>query len=75
MVHNRECPKCGTIGEWNRQPRKKKMIGIYETTSPFGIIYIPIDGVKCSKCNIIFEPRSHEQLIKALTRVMKEIET
>jgi len=70
MVHNRECPKCGTIGEWNRQPRKKK-------TMPNGevVFYIPVDGVKCSKCKIIFEPRVHEQLNKALTRTMKEIET
>ena len=64
MIHNKECPKCGTIGDWNRLPREKKIMPNGEEIS-----YHPINGVKCPKCGLLFEPRSHD----ALRKKMKEV--
>ena len=63
-MHNRECPKCGTIGEWNKQPRKNEVMPNGETIS-----IIPIDGVICPKCGFRFEPHSHALLIKKLNKL------
>ena len=58
-MHNRECPKCGTIGEWNWGPRKKIQMpnGEYiKVKSPKG------KGIKCPKCGHEYEPRVNEKL-------------
>ena len=63
-MHNRECPKCGTIGEWNWADDKQ------ELTMPNGeklmakVIREGEPDVKCPKCGHKFEPHSHAKLRK-----------
>jgi len=70
MVHNRECPKCGTIGNWNwAKERKEKML----PNGKLAMVRVIVEGeagVKCPECGHYFEPHSHARLRSALKRVM-----
>jgi len=63
-MHNRECPKCGTIGKWNKLPRELKIMPNGKIVS-----FHPIDGVICPKCGHKFEPHSHALLEKKMKDV------
>ena len=69
MAHNRECPKCGTIGEWNWASERK------QKTMPNGevvmarVIVEGEDAVKCPKCGLKFEPRAHAMLRQKMKKV------
>lgn len=73
MKHNRECPKCGTIGSWNwASKRKRKLL----PNGEYALIKVIKDlekAVKCPKCNHTFEPRSHEGFKEAWKEVMREL--
>lgn len=56
--HNHECPRCQTIGGWKKATkREEKVMPNGETIS-----FIPILGVECPKCGLLFEPRVHDKL-------------
>ncbi len=73
MVHNRECSKCGTIGEWNWAKERE------EVTMPNGekiMVKRPVKGeggVKCPKCQHIFEPRVHALLDRKFNKLAKHL--
>ena len=65
MTHNRECPKCGTVCPWKYADKRENI------TMPNGevITHLPILGVWCESCKLLFEPRSHDVLRKKMGRV------
>jgi len=66
MAHNRECPKCGLIVEWTRGKQVKHTMYSGEEITAYKMHLIcPEHGE--------FEPRVHEQLNNALTRVMDKV--
>lgn len=66
MVHNRECPKCGTIGEWNWAPERKERIMPNGEKVMAKVIVEGEEAVKCPKCGNIFEPHAHTKLRQKL---------
>jgi len=69
LVHNRECPKCGSIGVWNWAEEKK------ELTMPSGekvLAKVTVEGepqIKCEKCGHKFDPRVNELLDKKFAQL------
>ena len=59
-MHNRECPKCGAIGEWDWRKRRKKL---QMPNGEYVLAKVPKGkGVKCPKCGHKYEPRVNEKL-------------
>lgn len=75
MTHNRKCPNCGSIGNWNWANERE------ELTMPNGdrvmakVIVKGEESIKCPNCGTKFEPRSHALLRRNLSRVVKKIES
>ena len=74
MTHNRECPKCGTIGNWN-WARKKELL-----TMPNGEqvkAKVIVEGelsVKCPKCGNTYEPQAHKKLDEKFRQLARNME-
>lgn len=69
MAHNRECPKCGTIGDWNWAKEREEHTMPNDTKE---MLLVPVKGegvVKCPKCGYTFEPKSHALLEQKLRKV------
>lgn len=67
-MHNRECPECGSIGEWNwAEEREEKLL----PNGELAMVKVMVKGepaVKC-KCGHKFEPHAHAKLRKKMKEV------
>ena len=68
-MHNRECPKCGSIGEWNWKPEREELTMPNGETIMAKLIMDGEPAVKCPECGHKFEPHSHAKLEKKLKEI------